>query len=259
MERGEYKEGKKKVKTWRKYGEKTLKGNQFIGMEITRCYYRCNEPGCNVKRLVEKAAWQSDDEAVVTISGKHSHRLVPPEESDTPAKTGNLVGKQMQEPWQEQPPPWPAPPSNVADRHTNIAETFQIPQLNKELSNEINLSSTHVMISDARQSNWPILFASPGFYRHTGYTESECIGRSWDFLHGTHSNPLAIEQIASACRRKQEIKIILLNYKKSGQPYWNFVHSTPVKDLQGNLISFVSIHMDVSLHNVHDNIMSQTV
>ena len=36
---------KRRKKSWRKYGEKILKGSQFLGMEMTRCYFRCNVKG----------------------------------------------------------------------------------------------------------------------------------------------------------------------------------------------------------------------
>jgi len=230
--------GKKKVKIWRKYGEKLLKGNQFLGMEITRCYFRCNVKGCSVKKQVEKAAWQTDEEADVTVTGVHSH---PPcesvEESVQTEKAAPAAGTAS---------PATLPPNHSAG---GLDRELKIPPLNKELSNEIHASSPHFVISDARQQNWPIIFASPGFCRFTGYTLGECIGKDWRFLHGKNSSPLAVEQIATGCRLAKEIRIILLNYKKNGEPFWNYVHTTPVKDLEGNLVSYVSIQMDVSLHD----------
>ena len=38
--------------TWRKYGQKTLKGKEYVGMRVLRCYYRCNFPGCTVRRSI---------------------------------------------------------------------------------------------------------------------------------------------------------------------------------------------------------------
>ena len=66
------------------------------------------------------------------------------------------------------------------------------------------------------------------------------------FLQGKDSNPNAIRQISMACKLQKEIRVILLNYKKDGTPFWNLLHITPVKDSDGNLISFVGVQMDVS-------------
>ena len=48
---GEPKRSKGKA-VWRKYGQKTLKGKDYTGMKMLRCYYRCNHPGCQVKKQV---------------------------------------------------------------------------------------------------------------------------------------------------------------------------------------------------------------
>ena len=42
----------KRKAVWRKYGQKTLKGKDYTGMKMLRCYYRCNHPGCQVKKQV---------------------------------------------------------------------------------------------------------------------------------------------------------------------------------------------------------------
>jgi len=49
-----------------------------------------------------------------------------------------------------------------------------------------------------------------------------------------------------ACKAEKEIRVIVLNYKKDGTPFWNLLHITPVKSSDCDVVSFVGVQMDVS-------------
>ncbi|KAK7269062.1 hypothetical protein RIF29_21777 [Crotalaria pallida] len=92
--------------SWRKYGQKRLKGNPHG----PRCYYRCNFVGCTIRKHVERAV---DDPryVVATYDGKHTH-LVP-----NPRRKNKIIFDEV-----PMPPPFAACPSPIAIQQGTPAE-----------------------------------------------------------------------------------------------------------------------------------------
>jgi len=212
---------------WRKYGQKTLKGKDYTGMKMLRCYYRCNHPGCQVKKQVETSAW-SNEAANITIHGIHNHPVEEPREEDKPIQREGVSMDQQ------------------VTSNNRIAEPKPTPPLDQGFADLVVRAHPHFVVADPHKEDCPIIFASAGFEALTGYPPEETLGRNCRFLQGKDTNRNAVRQLTKAIKANREIHIILLNYKKDGTPFWNLLHISPIIGVDGTLHSIVGAQLDVS-------------
>jgi diguanylate cyclase (GGDEF)-like protein/PAS domain S-box-containing protein len=92
-----------------------------------------------------------------------------------------------------------------------------------------------------------IIYANPAFSRLTGYTCAEVIGLSPRLLQGPGTSRATLDSIRAALSAGREVHEKLLNYAKSGAPYWLDVRISPLHDGKGNITHFVAIERDVTL------------
>jgi PAS domain S-box-containing protein len=103
-----------------------------------------------------------------------------------------------------------------------------------------------ILITDATQPDNPIIYASPGFERLTGYTAAEVVGRNCRFLQGTDSDRQAVARVREAVQDGEPCVVEVLNYRKDGTPFWNELSISPVRDEAGRLTHFVGVQADVT-------------
>ena len=103
-----------------------------------------------------------------------------------------------------------------------------------------------MIITDPRQPDNPIVFANAAFYKLTGFDRSEVLGANCRFLQGPGTDPKAVLAIRSAIQGRSDIAIDLLNYRKSGEPFWNGLYISPVSNAAGELQFFFASQLDVT-------------
>ncbi len=76
-----------------------------------------------------------------------------------------------------------------------------------------------IVITDALQSDNPIVYASPSFERLTGYTSVEVLGRNCRFLQGPGTDREVMARLRQAIQDGQPFTADLINYRKDGMPF----------------------------------------
>ncbi|MDI3323141.1 PAS domain S-box protein [Pontibacterium granulatum] len=93
-----------------------------------------------------------------------------------------------------------------------------------------------------------IVWCNPGFTSITGYELDEVRGqRPGDFLQGEGTDKHAVHKISEALRNGERIETELLNYSKSGEPYWVNLEITPVFDEHGEIQRFIALESNITV------------
>ncbi|MCA3260609.1 MAG: PAS-domain containing protein [Telmatospirillum sp.] len=91
------------------------------------------------------------------------------------------------------------------------------------------------------------LWVNAAFERQTGYKAAELIGKQpGTLLQGPGTDPAAVEALRHAIAVQRSCDVEILNYNKAGQPYWQRVRLSPVRDSLGDLTHFIAVQTDVT-------------
>ncbi|KAF3787275.1 Phototropin-1 [Nymphaea thermarum] len=123
-----------------------------------------------------------------------------------------------------------------------------LPRVSRDLKDALSAFQQTFVVSDATKPDYPILYASAGFFKMTGYTSNEVVGRNCRFLQGAGTDPEDVAKIRTALQTGTSYCGRLLNYKKDGTPFWNLLTISPIKDETGKILKFIGMQVEVSKH-----------
>nr|AML77007.1 putative LOV domain-containing protein [Paraphymatoceros hallii] len=103
------------------------------------------------------------------------------------------------------------------------------------------------VLVDPHLPDMPIVHASELFLQLTGYTKGEVLGRNCRFLQGPGTDTDSIQQIRDSIRGIRSCTVWLLNYRKDGQPFWNWLHISPVRDCGGKVAYYAGVQVALDL------------
>jgi len=99
-----------------------------------------------------------------------------------------------------------------------------------------------------------IVWVNAAFTRMCGYNSDELLGRRpGHILSGELSETRPREVLNHAIQRQIPVRTRLVNYTKSGKPYWVEIHLEPIHNMNGLLTGFISVEQDVTKDELHQH------
>lgn len=115
----------------------------------------------------------------------------------------------------------------------------------KELITEsLNLIANGVVITDPNQKDNPVVYVNKAFTKITGYDEKEAVGTNCRFLQGPNTKGPELDKLREAVRKRKSTVVVLKNYKKNKELFWNELYISPVT-YKGKTY-FIGIQNDVT-------------
>jgi len=124
---------------------------------------------------------------------------------------------------------------DISDRRR--AETLHL----QKLYLAAQQTPTTVMITD---TDWIIEYVNPSHARMTGYSVEEVIGTRHTAV--CEGSPDLSREIASAVGGAGRWTKVCRNARKNGEPYWESISVTPIRDQDGNVNHYLWVREDIT-------------
>ena len=115
----------------------------------------------------------------------------------------------------------------------------------------MDVTNNVLVISDARQTDTPIVFVNEHFLDVTGYSREEVVGRNCRFLQtradGTRDDDQeGVRHLARSIAAEEAVHVRIRNYRKDGTMFWNDLFVTPIQNEAGQVTHFVGVQNDIT-------------
>ncbi len=128
----------------------------------------------------------------------------------------------------------------------DITQRKQSEEMLRLFEQAVAQSPSGIILTTDSASDHVMIYCNPAFERMTGYAQAEVLGCNCRILQGADSDPKTITKIRQALQAEQECIVTLKNYRKDGQPFWNELAISPMRDSRGNLTHFIGVQTDIT-------------
>ncbi|MGM0554076.1 MAG: PAS domain-containing protein [Pseudomonadota bacterium] len=136
--------------------------------------------------------------------------------------------------------------SNTLIRHQSEQELHQR-ETDLRLRNEaLESAPSGILIVDAVAPDMPIIHANQSFERITGYPIEDSTGHNCRFLQRDDLDQPGLREVSRAIREERSAHVLVRNYRKDGELFWNELRLSPVHSKEGRLTHYIGIIDDVT-------------
>ncbi len=103
-----------------------------------------------------------------------------------------------------------------------------------------------IAICDACAPGQPVVQVNAALEQMTGYAAAELVGAGLRLLHGADEDQQALQLLRGAFERGEATRLLLRNYRKNGELFWNEMVLHPLHDAAGTLSHMVVYCQDIT-------------
>jgi PAS domain S-box-containing protein len=105
-------------------------------------------------------------------------------------------------------------------------------------------AKTGISIADA-DGDQELRYVNDAFLEMTGYDRDEVLGRNCRFLQGPETEAEPVRELRRAIDEQRSVSVLLRNYRRSGEQFWNALEISPVYGEDG-VTHYVGFQEDVT-------------
>ena len=103
-----------------------------------------------------------------------------------------------------------------------------------------------ITIADAARPDMPLIYVNKAFQKMTGYPVEDVIGKNCRFLQGPGTRAEEVARLRECIKNARPCVTQITNYKRSGDPFVNYLSLTPVISSTGQLTHYVGVQSDIT-------------